>query len=883
MTVLHLAAKTEAELAAALAQVQGGLFVTGGFVPNDAWLAREGFGTALRLHGALKAALIAELEALDLRVLGVWHIDLDTADIARIAAALPGLTTLVLDGNGIGEDGAKEIAQRLSNLTTLDLSRNSIGDDGAKEIAQRLSNLTTLVLGVNRIGDDGAKAIAQRLSNLTKLNLWDNSIGDDGVKEIAQRLSNLTTLNLWNNSIGDDGGRALLDGFMERGLERLSLHGNPLTETLLTPEAFGNSDAKALLAAWADFRMAEGGGDLVKIREAKMLVLGHAAVGKSSLVRYLLRGEARDPDEKATRGVSHHRIRTEAWEQENGATLNVWDFGGQEIQHGTHRYFLTERSLYLIVLSDRPEDGGMASVETWLGRIRSVAGDDAPVIVVVNKCDEGARKTPLDEARLLREPQVKAVVNTACNDDAVSRDSMMALRGEVLRVLEADLPDMNKPLPASYLAVKDAVAERAAEARVLTDDAYADLCREHGVDNADSRRGLLRLLHQFGTVVAYGLEAGSDAAMKSVRLLDPNWLTTAIYTVLEKVKVEERGGVFSRGDLAEWLDAEVYDAEHHEFVVAMMRDPKLSLCYRLPGEEERFLAPEGLPVNSPGLIAGLEGAGADMLRFRYRYDSLPRGLVPRLIVGLHTALEDPPMAWLSGMRLRIGEATVVVEGGDKVVEIAVTGDGRLSALTHVRRAMEEAHGVYAEIGAQAVVPMPGDAAREETLEHLVWLAGEKGMDHMVCPSGARRDYRVGDLLAAVDADRGVGRKEAVAVARPALLVWAVPGVAGVLAMAVAWWELGTGVLWALVAGAVVGGAIFAAIRYFDPAYLFRRVFVVWLLLGGGLLASYSVPVAMLERLGWLPQGTAAGPSLAVMAIWLTVFAPLAWMAREERG
>ena len=31
--------------------------------------------------------------------------------------------------------------------------------------------------------------------------------------------------------------------------------------------------------------------------------------------------------------------------------LNVWDFGGQEIMHATHQFFLTTRSLYLVVLA----------------------------------------------------------------------------------------------------------------------------------------------------------------------------------------------------------------------------------------------------------------------------------------------------------------------------------------------------------------------------------------------------------------------------------------------------------------------------------------------------------------------------------------------------
>ena len=45
--------------------------------------------------------------------------------------------------------------------------------------------------------------------------------------------------------------------------------------------------------------------------------------------------------------------------------LHIWDFGGQEIMHSTHQFFLTQRSLYLLVLNGRQghED---ADADYWL-------------------------------------------------------------------------------------------------------------------------------------------------------------------------------------------------------------------------------------------------------------------------------------------------------------------------------------------------------------------------------------------------------------------------------------------------------------------------------------------------------------------------------------
>ena len=51
--------------------------------------------------------------------------------------------------------------------------------------------LTTLYLNGNSIGNEGAKAIAEALkvnATLTKLELWANRIGHDGAKAIAEAL-----------------------------------------------------------------------------------------------------------------------------------------------------------------------------------------------------------------------------------------------------------------------------------------------------------------------------------------------------------------------------------------------------------------------------------------------------------------------------------------------------------------------------------------------------------------------------------------------------------------------------------------------------------------------------------------------------------------------
>ena len=97
--------------------------------------------------------------------------------------------------------------------------------------------------------------------------------------------------------------------------------------------------------------------------------------------------------EKTTEG-----IKISDWEcplgKKNKATVHIWDFGGQEMMHATHQFFLTQRSLYLLVLNRRTGSVDREA-DYWFRLIRAFGGRNAPVIVVLNKQKSGAlRREP---------------------------------------------------------------------------------------------------------------------------------------------------------------------------------------------------------------------------------------------------------------------------------------------------------------------------------------------------------------------------------------------------------------------------------------------------------------------------------------------------------
>ena len=147
------------------------------------------------------------------------------------------LQTLNLNGNKIGFDGAKGIAEGLQHchsLQTLDLKVNEIGSDGTKPIAEGLQHclsLQTLNLDWERDWSRwcqshrrGSAALPQSAGTGSQIK---NAIGSDGAEAIAEGLQHchgLQALNLQDNEIGPNGAKAIAEGLQHcRSLQTLNL------------------------------------------------------------------------------------------------------------------------------------------------------------------------------------------------------------------------------------------------------------------------------------------------------------------------------------------------------------------------------------------------------------------------------------------------------------------------------------------------------------------------------------------------------------------------------------------------------------------------------------------------------------------------------------
>ena len=554
---------------------------------------------------------------------------------------------------------------KLTNLTELSLHDNQLSSLPA-EIGQ-LTNLTTLFLQWNQLSSLPAE-IGQ-LTNLTALSLGWNQLSSLPA-EIGQ-LTKLTTLYLSHNQL------STLPPEISQltNLKWLDLRGNPIPPEILRRWR----EPSTILDYYSRGRRK-------KLNEAKLVLVGEGRVGKTSLVRRLVE-ERFEPSERITEGIAIKEWKVTVGEAE--ITLNIWDFGGQEIMHATHQFFLTLRTLYVLVL-DAQQDEARNRLEYWLKLISSF-GVDSPIIVVSNQIDQ-LRKLFLNQGALRKSyPQIKAFVNTSCK----TAQGLVELVGEIKRLI-GSLRHVRDELPIEWLAIKSRL-EGLGRDYVAYDD-YERLCEANDVRKEREQRTLIRLLHDLGVVLNFQ----EDPRLRDTSVLNPAWVTGGVYQIINAKQIQENKGILEIGQLDTILERARYPKEMHWFILSMMR--KFELCFDLEGHtEEKFLLPDLLPWSEPPFSWYV-----DTLNFELTYDFLPRSVISRLMVRMHGFISQD-LYWRHGVLLVHNANRALVRALPRSKKIVISISGALQDRLHfwrmIREQFDEIHQSIKGLNATVKIPV----------------------------------------------------------------------------------------------------------------------------------------------------------------------------------
>lgn len=214
-----------------------------------------------------------------------------------------------------------EFIGNLINLETLWLKINNIS---SLSFLNKLEKLKNLDIKSNPISDI---SILSKLKNLEYLRIKRTKVSDISSLKYLDKLKNV---NLQENEISD-----ITDLLKSKSIKSVDLKGNKKIEIDFPKEV--------LDAGWEAIKQySEKSKENIAFKNVKVLLLGNPNIGKSNLLEFLETNEIPKKND-STHGVKYKQIFL------NEINFHIWDFGGQEYFHATHKLFFSPNALNIVL------------------------------------------------------------------------------------------------------------------------------------------------------------------------------------------------------------------------------------------------------------------------------------------------------------------------------------------------------------------------------------------------------------------------------------------------------------------------------------------------------------------------------------------------------
>ncbi len=594
-------------------------------------------------------------------------LDLSHNDLTNVSF-LQGLTqlqTLDLNYNKLTNVSFPE---GLTLLHTLHLNHNQLTN---ASFLQGLTQLHTLHLNHNQLTN---ASFPEGLTRLKTLDLSNNNLTN---VSFLQGLTQLQTLHLSNNEINVFPERFLLSLPL---LKQLYIHGNRINN--IPKEHFEGTNRNALANIRAYFASIKQGS--IQNDEVKLIVVGNTTAGKTSLLRFV-RESQYEQAENSTHGIALTR-----WPIPNSdLRVNIWDFGGQEYYHATHRLFLDDHAVYVVVWEADTNTDQILNTDIylsgtqyslllehfpynyWLDSIRYYA-PNSTILLVQNKTDKtGIQGVPDDcfKPTYSVHPPAHYLSIVQANDH---KESLHNPSWSAYKAFEANLITSLKTdaarhkLGIGWVAIRDAIRLLPANQHSMEFAEFNHFCQQAAAsatppvkfDSAVEMSGLLTYLSGAASTVVY---YGDDARLRNIVFLNPQWVTDTIYDILTYDIRDRRDkpGEFTRMHVEQVLNDKGIGHLTDTFL-ELMKKGRFELIFEKPNCPDEYIAPQYLPDQYPDHKALEQLRPESFINFTLRYPRyMPKSVFIRFMVRYGNLAKN--VYWKYGIVLDKPSQRVVAE------------------------------------------------------------------------------------------------------------------------------------------------------------------------------------------------------------------------------
>jgi len=588
----------------------------------------------------------------------------------------------------------------LKGLTSLDLSNNNLSN---ADFLSQLKDLTSLDLKNNKLSNAN---FLTELKNLNSLNLSDNNLSN---LDSLAKLKGLVSLNLRNNNLSN------VDFLSElKGLSLLDLRNN---EKLKIPErvlenywhpirviaaTFGIEDSiyqsyiKSPEKIWelieAKFRKPDENKALL---ECRVVLIGQGNAGKTSLRQRLL--DLPFEDKGKTEGVEidgkNFKVRgQDVW-------VNIWDFGGQEVYHTTHKFFFRERCLYILVVDVRAGMEGYI-VKYWLRQIKELAKSNAPLILVANKAEDTNRVNGIDKTYKknfdslfdeFREiyPNIISVHYVSTNRPLNTED----VKKEVIETIDKYLPEVFTTYPPYYSQTRELFKVKKDGTSNFGNFISKEDFEKQLNDEARKDDKVVEILDILGVFCHFKQDENEqDDELGKMYVLNPEWITKGVYKILSSYILAEKTGKVEFSDIKTILNRGEYQGKH-KYIIKLMK--RFKLCFVKNYQDKDYVIfPTWLPIKEPAYSQFI----TNITRFEYKYESeneLEKAITNYIVDAQSLNGNEKAYYWRRGIIVRENGLRSLVKADMKTgtLGISIEGqkDARIKKLDDIKRYFSTFH------------------------------------------------------------------------------------------------------------------------------------------------------------------------------------------------
>ncbi len=471
-------------------------------------------------------------------------------------------------------------------------------------------------------------------------------------------------------------------------------------------------------------------------KEIKILLLGDGGAGKTTLMKRLL-GDAVNKDEKETQGITIEK------DLIDDIQINYWDFGGQEIQHNTHQFFLTENSIYLLVLDNRREE----QPAYWLEYVKSLGGN-SPVIIVSNKIDNTAHSIDKFDAVYLKEKY--PFIHGFHKVSAIDGNNVDYLKKALVELIKTQIfPVFGK----SWIDIKAYIEKETVLGKnYLTSEAYHAYCQ--AIVDERSEETILTWLRNMGRISYYQRNLNT----KHFYILNPEWLTYAVYKIILSEKAVQQNGTLKVSDFEEIL-REIpqentlksrkhyrYEPRDSGFLLEMMKE--YNLCYTT--DNQQIIIPSAIKMSYKTNFSIQENS----LKFYFQYlDFLPPAIFSRFLVRLYSKRKGDAV-WRTGIELfdtdTQSHALVREDKDKKRIYIYVNGERRREFFQQLRSQIVELNQLFPKMRVEERIPIPSAKLEEQSVDYEELINHELDKKDEYYHAKTREYFSVKALLSSIE-------------------------------------------------------------------------------------------------------------------------------------